>query len=126
MHLQFSLAVLETPVAVVVLCLGFGLVAYFGFGNFSRTVFALSRGRSQLFSVGAGIMLLVVVFQMHDWSRTKPADTTGEDFMAASAPFAASGAGILDRAALATVSTYHNDNEIGRASCRGRGERCGV
>jgi len=110
MHLQFSLAVLETPVAVVVLCLGFGLVAYFGFGNFSRTVFALSRGRSQLFSVGAGIMLLVVVFQMHDWSRTKPADTTGEDFMAASAPFAASGAGILDRAALATVSTYHNDN----------------
>ena len=87
---------LETPVAVLVLCLGFGLVAYFGLRNFPKMVFALSRNRSQLFSVGAGILLLVVVFQIHDWSRTQPADTAGEDFIAASPPFAASGAAILE------------------------------
>ena len=95
MHLQFSLAVLRTPVAAVVLCLGFGLVAYFGLHNFSRIVSAPSRSRSQLFSMGAGIMLLVVMFQVHDWRRATSADSTGEEFLAASVPFVASSAGIL-------------------------------
>src|ERR1019366_4238889 len=98
------------PGAMAVLCLGFGLAAYFGLRNFSRIVFALSRSRSQLFSVGAGMTLLLVVFQMHNWSRTQPADANGEDLIATAAPFAASGAGILDHATLAAVSTYHNDN----------------
>src|ERR1039458_9375749 len=110
MHAQFCLAVLKAPAAMAVLCLGFGLAAYFGLRNFSRIVFALSRSRSQLFSVGAGITLLVVVFQMHNWRRTQPADTNGEDFIAAAAPFVASGAGIVDHAAVTAVSTYHNDN----------------
>ncbi len=110
MHLQFSPAVLETPVVVLLLCLGFGLVAYFGLRNFTRMAFALSRSRSQLFSVGVGIALLVVAFQMHDWNRTQPADSNGEDFIAASTPFAASGAAPVDHAALTAVSTYHNDN----------------
>src|ERR1019366_3547188 len=103
MHLQFCLAVLKAPGAMAVLCLGFGLAAYFGLRNFSRIVFALSRSRSQLFSVGAGMTLLLVVFQMHNWSRTQPADTNGEDLIATAAPFAASGAGIVDHAALAAV-----------------------
>jgi hypothetical protein len=110
MHLQFFLAMFRTPAAVLVLCLGVGFVAYFGLRNFSRMVFALSRSRSQLFSVGAGIMLLVFVFQLRDRSQSQPSDMTGADFIAASTPFAASGAGILDRAALPAVSTYHNDN----------------
>jgi hypothetical protein len=110
MHLQSSLAVLETPVAVLVLSLGFGLVAYFGLRNFSRMVLSLSRSRSQLFSVGAGIMLLVVAFQLYDWSRTRPAETTGEDVTATSTSFTAGGGGMLDHAALTAVSTYHNDN----------------
>jgi hypothetical protein len=109
MHLQFSLAVLKTPVAALVFCVGFGLVAYFGRRNFGRMVFALSRSRSQLFSVGLGIMLLVAVFQLHDWSRA-PANTIGKDFIAASTPFAASTAGVFDHAPLPAVSTYHNDN----------------
>ena len=110
MHLQFSLAVLKTPVAVLVFCLGFGLAAYFGLRNFSRMVFALSRSRSQLFSVGAGMTLLLVVFQMHNWSRTSPQMPIGEDFIAASDPFAAKRSGFLDHAVLTAVSTYHNDN----------------
>ncbi len=92
------------------LCLGFGLAAYFGLRHFSRLLIALSRNRSQLFSVGAGITLFMVVFQMHNWSRQQSADTAGQDFIVASAPLAAQGAGILGHAALAAVSTYHNDN----------------
>jgi hypothetical protein len=110
MHLQSSLAVLETPAVVLVLCLGLGLVAYFGLRNSSRMVFAVSRSRSQLFSVGAGIMLLAVVFQLYDWGRTRPPETVGEDFTAASSPFAAGGGEVLDHAALTAISTYHNDN----------------
>ena len=70
------------------LCLGFGLVAYFGLRNFSRMVFALSRSRSQLFSVGAGIMLLVVMFQVVRLEPDQSADSTGEDFVVAPPPFA--------------------------------------
>ncbi len=110
MHLQSFLALWETPVAALMLFLGFGLAAYFGMRNFTRVVFALSRNRSQLFSVGAGMTLLLVAFQMHNWSRAQPAETAGEDFMAALVPAAAGGAGNLDHAALAAVSTYHNDN----------------
>jgi hypothetical protein len=110
MHLQFCSAVLKAPAAMAVLCLGVGLAAYVGLRNFARIVFALSRSRSQLFSVGAGMTLLVIVFQMHHWGRTQPAGANGEDLIATAAPFAASGAGIVDHAALAAVSTYHNDN----------------
>ena len=113
MHLHFFLAVFKTPVAVLVLSLGFGVVAYFGLRNFSKMVFALSRNRSQLFSVGAGILLLVALFQIYDWGRTQPADTAGEDFSAASPAFAARGSGIPPQSALTAstaVSTYHNDN----------------
>ena len=92
------------------LCLGFGLAAYLGLRHFSRLLIALSRNRSQLFSVGAGITLFMVVFQMRNWSRPQSADTAGQDFIVASAPLAAQGAGILGHAALAAVSTYHNDN----------------
>ena len=66
---------------VLLLCLGFGLVAYFGLRNFTRL--ALSRSRSQLFSVGVGIVLLVIAFQINDWSRTSRAALNGEDFIAA-------------------------------------------
>lgn len=110
MHPQFCLAVLKAPAAMAGLCLGVGLAAYFGLRNFSRIVFALSQSRSQLFSVGAGMTLLVILIQMHHWGRTQPAGANGEDLIATAAPFAASGAGIVDHAALAAVSTYHNDN----------------
>ncbi len=110
MHPQFCLAVLKAPAAMAALCLGCGLAAYFGLRNFSGIVFALSRSRSQLFSVGAGMTLLAIVFQMHNWGRSQPAGAYGEDLIAAAEPFAASGAGMVDHAALVAVSTYHNDN----------------
>lgn len=109
MHLH-SLAVLETPVVALLLCLGFGLAAYFGLRNFSRVLFALSQSRSQLFSVGAGITLLLVVFQVHNWSRPQPADTAGQDLMLASAPISAGQADSIEPDALTAVTTYHNDN----------------
>ncbi len=109
MHLH-SLAVLETPVAVLLLCLGFGLAAYFGLRNSARMVFALSRSRPQLFSVGAGIMLFVVAFQMHNWNRAQAADAVGQDFLPASTSFAASGAASSEDDLLTAVTTYHNDN----------------
>ncbi len=109
MHLH-SLAVLGTPVAVLLLCLGFGLAAYFGLRNFSRVLFALSQSRSQLFSVGAGITLLLVVFQVHNWSRPQPADSPGQDFMLASAPVSTGQADSIVPDVLTAVTTYHNDN----------------
>src|ERR1039458_7395879 len=96
MHLQFCSAVLKAPAAMAVLCLGVGLAAYVGLRNFARIVFALSRSRSQLFSVGAGMTLLVIVFQMHHWGRTQPAGANGEDLIAAAEPFAASGVAIVE------------------------------
>jgi hypothetical protein len=110
MYLQFCLAVLKAPAAVVGLCLGFGLAAYLVLRNSSRIMFALSRNRSQLFSVGAGMTLLVVVLQMHNRSRNQPVDINSEDFAVAAASFTASGPGLVGDAALTAVSTYHNDN----------------
>ncbi len=108
MHLH-SLAVLETPVAVMMLCLGFGVAAYFGLRNSARIVFGLSRSRSQLFSVGAGIMLFLAVFQIHNWNRTQPADAVGQDYIPASS-FEVSGTAGTELDALTAVTTYHNDN----------------
>ncbi len=95
---------------MAMLCLGLGVAAYFGLRNSSGIWFALSRNRSQLFSAGAGIALLLVVFQVHNRSRPQASGSNGEDFIATAAPFAASRAENLGEAALTAVSTYHNDN----------------
>jgi hypothetical protein len=110
MHLPFCLAIWEVPAAVLVLCLSAGLAAYFGLRHSAGILFPLSQNRSQLFSVGAGMALLLVIFQVHNWKRTPPADNNGEDLMAAAAQFPASAAENPGQAALFAVSTYHNDN----------------
>jgi hypothetical protein len=113
MHAQFYFALLtmlKAPATMAGLCLGFGVAAYFGLRNLSRIVSALSRGRSHLFSVGAGLTLLVLIFQVHPWGRSQPAGAIDENLPATADPYPASGAGMDDHAALTAVITYHNDN----------------
>ncbi len=110
MHLHFPRTLVETPLAVLLLCLGSGAIAYFGLRNFAKMAFALSRSRSQLLSVGVGMALLVALFQVRDWKREQSADTNGADFVAASTQFASNGAVTSGHSVLTAVSTYHNDN----------------
>jgi hypothetical protein len=110
MHPQIFLAVFRTPALLLALCLGFGLVAYFGLRNSGKMLHALSRSRSQLFSVGAGMVLFVVVLQMRNWNRTQLSDSAGKDFMPVSAAFATNETGGTQHDSLTAVSTYHNDN----------------
>jgi hypothetical protein len=110
MHLHFPRTLVETPLAVLLLCLGSGAAAYFCLRNFARMTFALSRSRSQLFSVGVGIVLLVTMFQVHDWSRNQLTDSNDADFVATPAQLTANGTVHSPLLALTAVSTYHNDN----------------
>ena len=113
MQLQIVSAIFKTPIAMLLLGLALGAVAYFGLRNFSRMVSALSRNRSQLFSVGAGIILLAFVLQTYDWGGSRSSNPVGEDFIATSAAFATRGTGFSDSTAAnssAAVTTYHNDN----------------
>ena len=95
---------------MAMLCLGLGVAAYFGLRHSSGISFALSRNRSQLFSAGAGIALLLLVLQAYNQYRTHTADNNGGDYMAAAETLPARRAGNFSEAALTAVSTYHNDN----------------
>jgi hypothetical protein len=102
----------ESVVTLAAACLGFGVFFYFTLHNWHK-VAALSRNRSQLLSVGAGIAVVLLVVQLRQFRGATRAEDSGDDFLAAanssphpqnvtSESLAASG--------LAVVATYHNDN----------------
>ncbi len=101
----------ESVVTLAVTCLSLGILIYFTLHNWQK-VAALSRNRSQLLSVGAGIMVVLLVMQLRQSRSAAGAPESGDDFLAADpSPRPQSvTAESLAAAGLAVVSTYHNDN----------------
>ena len=102
----------ESFLTLSALCLSLGILVYFTLHYWQR-VAILSRNRSQLLSVGAGLvaMVLACVSFPACASCAHPQVTAGDDFAAAALP-QAQGASVESLAAegLAAVTTYHNDN----------------
>jgi hypothetical protein len=101
----------ESVVTLAVTCLSLGILIYFTLHNWQK-VAALSRNRSQLLSVGAGIVVVLLVMQLRQSRGATGAPESGDDFLAADPsprPQSAT-AESLAAAGLAIVSTYHNDN----------------
>jgi hypothetical protein len=102
----------ESIAALAVACLGFGVLIYFTLHNWQK-VAALSRNRSQLLSVGGGIVVLLLVLQLRPFHGAEGSAESDNDSLAAtgsgSRPQAVS-AESLAAAGLAVVATYHNDN----------------
>jgi len=110
---QHFFSLLSESVATVSLaCLGLGILLYFSLSNW-QNVALLSRNRSQLLSVGAGLAILFGVFQFHLFHRGPGTTAAGDDFFAAVDPAPRPQnmtAESLAAAGLAVVATYHNDN----------------
>jgi len=105
-HFIFLLS--ESVATLAVLSLILGVLIYFTLHNWQR-VGALSRNRSQLLSVGAGVTLLLCVLQV----RQLAGPHTASDELMAASPFPQSQSATvesLNAAGLAVVATYHNDN----------------
>src|SRR5580693_2219564 len=98
----------ESFLTLSALCLSLGILVYFTLHYWQR-VAILSRNRSQLLSVGAGLVVVLCVIQLRQLRH--PQVTAGDDFAAAALP-QAQGASVESLAAegLAAVTTYHNDN----------------
>jgi hypothetical protein len=99
----------ESIVTLAVTALGFGLLIYFTLHNWQK-VGALSRNRSQLLSVGAGILMVLLAAQLRQSRSAAGASESGDDFLAADPHPQAISAESLAAAGLAVVATYHNDN----------------
>ncbi len=98
----------ESFLTLSALCLSAGILVYFTLHYWQR-VAALSRNRSQLLSVGAGLVVVLCVIQLRQL-RT-PQAPPGDDFVTAALP-RIPGATVesLAAAGFAAVTTYHNDN----------------
>ena len=108
-HIVFSFS--ESIVATAVFCLSLGILIYFGL-HYWRNVAALSRNRSQLFSVGAILAVVLATLQFYQSRRSPGTSAAGEDFLAAAVMPNPQGVSSesLAAAGLAVVATYHNDN----------------
>jgi hypothetical protein len=98
----------ESVATLAVACLCFGVLIYFTLHNW-RKLAALSSNRSQLLSVGGGIVVLLLVLQLRPFHGAGADD----DFLAAADPAMRPQAVTyesLAAAGLAVVATYHNDN----------------
>ena len=97
---------------LAVTCLGFGVLIYFTLHNWQK-VAALSRNRSQLLSVGAGLVLVLLAMQLRQASGGEGTPGSDDDFLIAADPSPhpqSATAESLAAAGLAVVATYHNDN----------------
>jgi hypothetical protein len=102
----------ESVAALAVTCLGFGILFYLALHSWPR-VATLSRNRSQLLSVGAGIGTVLIAMQLGQSHRAAGVPQTGDDFYAAADPSPRPQritAESLAAAGLVAVATYHNDN----------------
>lgn len=102
----------DSVATLAVTCLGFGILIYFTLHNWQK-VAALSRNRSQLLSVGAGIVVVLLIMQLRQSRGAVGAPESGDDFLAAADPSPrpqSVSAESLAAAGLAVVATYHNDN----------------
>jgi len=99
----------ESVTALLVTCLGAGVLIYFTLHNWER-VTALSRSRSQLLSVG---VLVAAVLAFLQFSNVRINSAAGDDFLDAASPLPRPQyltVQALNAAGLAVVATYHNDN----------------
>jgi len=99
----------ESVTALLVTCLGAGVLIYFTLHNWER-VAALSRSRSQLLSVGVLVAAVVAFLQFSNLGKNSAA---GDEFLAAANPLPRPQyltVQALNAAGLAVVATYHNDN----------------
>ena len=99
----------ESIATLAVTALGFGLLIYFTLHNWQK-VAALSRNRSQLLSVGAGIVVVLLAAQLRQSHSAAGVAESGDDFLAADPHPQEASAESLAAAGLAVVATYHNDN----------------
>ena len=102
----------ESLTALLVASLGAGILIYFSLQNWNR-VAALSRNRSQLFSVGALVAIVLAAVQFSNLQRNRADTADFQDFVAAASPFPKPHyltVQALNAAGFVVVPTYHNDN----------------
>lgn len=103
----------ESVATLAVTCLGLGVFIYFALHNWPK-ITGLARNRSQLLSVGGGIVTLLLVLQLRTFHGAQGSADSGDDFLATAddpSPHPQSvTAESLAAAGLAVVATYHNDN----------------
>ena len=68
----------ESVITLAVTCLSLGILIYFTLHNWQK-VAALSRNRSQLLSVGAGIVVVLLVMQLRQSRGAAGAPESGDD-----------------------------------------------
>jgi hypothetical protein len=75
----------ESIATLAVTCLSFGVLIYFTLHHWHR-VAALSRNRSQLLSVGAGIVVVLLAIQLRQSRGLAGTPVSGDDFSAVADP----------------------------------------
>jgi hypothetical protein len=108
---SLALVILQTPFAVAMLCLVTGIMIYFAAHHVPERFLVLSRNRSQLLSVGAGMLLLFWILQSAAFRKSGESNADAgalnlAAFDKGTAYLAWDGSIEASRA----VVTYHNDN----------------